>query len=69
MRSRPSPVRRAFEGERYLSQDAYRLWLADEYQIKRNDVFDRFVMGDATSIPWMLRYRVRMSWRRYSSRL
>jgi hypothetical protein len=44
----PSPVRqlRAYEGDRDLSLDAYRLWLADEYEINRNDLFDRFVMGD-----------------------
>lgn len=37
-----------FEGERNISQDPYRLWLADEYEIKRNVIFDRFVIGDMT---------------------
>ena len=37
-----------FVGERSFTSDAYRLWLADRYQIKRNDVFDRFVAGDRT---------------------
>jgi hypothetical protein len=38
----------SFQGERDLSSDAYRLWLADTYAITRNDLFDRFVMADAT---------------------
>jgi hypothetical protein len=37
-----------FVGERSFTSDAYRLWLADRYQIKRNDVFDRFVAGNRT---------------------
>lgn len=37
-----------FEGERDLSSDGYRLWLANKYGIARNDVFDRFVMGEQT---------------------
>jgi hypothetical protein len=37
-----------FEGERLLSNDAYRLWLADAYSIERNEVFEKFVMGDTT---------------------
>jgi hypothetical protein len=34
-----------FDGEFDLSVDSYRLWLAKHYQIERNDVFDRFVIG------------------------
>ncbi|MGH6785751.1 MAG: hypothetical protein ACREBO_02885 [Novosphingobium sp.] len=37
-----------FSGERDLASDPYRLWLAKSYAVSRNDVFDRFVMGDAT---------------------
>lgn len=37
-----------FEGERALTSDGYRLWLAKTYDITRNDVFDRFVMGEQT---------------------
>lgn len=37
-----------FVGERSLSSDAYRLWLANRYKIQRNDVFDRFVTGERT---------------------
>jgi hypothetical protein len=37
-----------FVGERSFTSDAYRLWLADRYQIKRNDVFERFVIKDQT---------------------
>lgn len=37
-----------FVGERSFTSDAYRLWLADRYQIQRNDVFDRFVIKDQT---------------------
>ena len=37
-----------FVGERSFTSDAYRLWLADRYKIQRNDVFDRFVIGDRT---------------------
>ncbi len=37
-----------FEGERSLAADPYRLWLADTYAILRNDIFDRFVIGDQT---------------------
>lgn len=37
-----------FGGERNFTSDAYRLWLADRYKIQRNDVFDRFVIGDRT---------------------
>lgn len=35
-----------FQGERNIAHDPYRLWLASEYDIRRNDVFDRFVIGD-----------------------
>ena len=38
----------AYEGERDLSSDGYRLWLAKTYSIARNDVFDRFVMDEQT---------------------
>jgi hypothetical protein len=34
--------------DRNLDNDAYRLWLASTYSIARNDVFDRFVMGERT---------------------
>lgn len=37
-----------FQGERDLSSDGYRLWLASTYGITRNDVFDRFVVGEQT---------------------
>lgn len=37
-----------FGGERNFTSDAYRLWLAERYQIQRNDVFDRFVTGGRT---------------------
>ncbi len=37
-----------FQGERNIAHDPYRLWLASEYDIRRNDVFDRFVIGDLT---------------------
>jgi len=40
--------RDAFDGEANLNDDAYRLWLADKYGIAKNDVFDRFVIGDQT---------------------
>lgn len=36
----------AFSGERALSNDAYKLWLAANYAIKRNELFDSFVLGD-----------------------
>lgn len=36
-----------FDGERSLTSDAYRLWLADRYQLHRN-AFDRFVTGERT---------------------
>ncbi len=34
--------------ERDLSSDAYRLWLAEKYDIKRNELFDRYVMNQQT---------------------
>jgi hypothetical protein len=37
-----------FSGERELSSDPYRLWLAAKYQIERNEIFDRFVLGEQT---------------------
>lgn len=37
-----------FDGQRQLSNDKYRLWLAKHYDIQRNDVFDRFVFDDRT---------------------
>lgn len=37
-----------FTGEHDLSSDAYRLWLVMYHQIERNEVFDRFVMGEQT---------------------
>lgn len=47
-----SPLKAAvvtpFEGQRDLSSDPYRLWLAKTYAIVRNDVFDRFVIQDQT---------------------
>lgn len=42
------PVLSEFDGERNLSSDAYRLWLAKAHRIERNDVFDRFVIGEKT---------------------
>ncbi len=35
-----------FEGDRILTSDGYRLWLADRYGIKRNELFNSFVVGD-----------------------
>lgn len=43
-----STVLAEFEGERDLSRDPYRLWLASKHEVARNEVFDRFVMGDCT---------------------
>ena len=37
-----------FVGEINLKSDPYRLWLADRYEIQRNELFDRFVMKDQT---------------------
>ncbi|MGX7925646.1 hypothetical protein ACWPMX_03630 [Tsuneonella sp. HG094] len=37
-----------FTGRRDLTQDPYRLWLAETYGIKRSDVFNRFVVGQQT---------------------
>lgn len=37
-----------FSGERDLSSDAYRLWLAKYYQIERNELFDRFILDEQT---------------------
>jgi hypothetical protein len=37
-----------FAGEHDLSSDAYKLWLAKHHQIHRNEVFNRFVMGEKT---------------------
>jgi len=34
--------------ERDLKLDPYRLWLANKYEIERNEVFDRFVFNDHT---------------------
>lgn len=47
----PAPIAKpavAAPENRDLSSDAYRLWLADAYGIKRNEVFDRFVFGEQT---------------------
>lgn len=47
--SRPSPRKEwDVNHDRDLSSDVYRLWLAKHYEIERNDVFDRFVLGDRT---------------------
>lgn len=43
-----SSLSTSFDGERSLTDDPYRLWLADRYGIIRNDVFDCFVVGDKT---------------------
>lgn len=45
---RPEKTSNDFFGERSFTSDPYRLWLADRYLIKRNDVFDRFVLQDKT---------------------
>ena len=37
-----------FVGEINLTSDPYRLWLADRYEIQRNELFDRFVIKDQT---------------------
>ena len=37
-----------FVGEISFTSDPYRLWLADRYQIQRNELFDRFVIKDQT---------------------
>ena len=44
--SAPAPFSKSFEGERELSNDAYRLWLTSRYAIQRNDVLDRYVVGE-----------------------
>lgn len=44
----PESEQSNFDGEHDLSSDAYRLWLAKHHRIERNDVFDRFVMGEKT---------------------
>ena len=44
--SAPAPVSKSFEGERALSNDAYRLWLTSRYAIQRNEVLDRYVVSD-----------------------
>lgn len=48
LRENASETETAFDGERGLASDSYRLWLARTYNITRNEVFDRFVIGDAT---------------------
>jgi hypothetical protein len=35
-------------GQRDIGQDSDRLWLAAKYDIRRNEVFDRFVLADQT---------------------
>jgi hypothetical protein len=42
--SAPTPL--DFVGERDLSSDSYRLWLAKHHKIDRNEVFDRFILGE-----------------------
>ena len=37
-----------FQGERDLSHDSYRLFLARKHRIERNDLFDRFVTHERT---------------------
>ena len=37
-----------FTGDRDLASDAYRMWLAKSYGVSRNEVFERFVMGEST---------------------
>lgn len=43
-----APTPSDFVGERDLSSDPYRLWLAKHHQIERNEVFNRFVSGERT---------------------
>ena len=43
-----APSQLEFDGERDISSDAYRLWLSKAHKIERNDVFDRFVIGEKT---------------------
>ncbi len=42
------PAIATFSGQRELTSDPYRLWLAGAYSIERNEVFDRFVIGEQT---------------------
>ena len=42
----PAKESNDFFGERRFTSVPYRLWLADRYQIQRNDVFERFVLQD-----------------------
>ncbi len=44
----PEPKEKTFEGERSLSSDPYRLWLADTYGIEKNELFDQFVFQEKT---------------------
>lgn len=37
-----------FEGERDLASDPYRLWLVETYGVARNEVLDRFIVGETT---------------------
>jgi len=46
----PEPIKKVKSPppDRDLSNDAYRLWLAEKYDIQRNELFDRFVFRDQT---------------------
>lgn len=46
--AKPESVQNNFEGEPDLSSDPYRLWLAERYDIARNEIFQRFVIADQT---------------------
>ena len=46
--AKPQAAKAEFDGDRGLSNDAYRLWLARKYGIERNDVFDKFIFNDST---------------------
>jgi hypothetical protein len=42
------PAKQSFTGERDLTNDGYRLWLARTYSIERNQVFDCFILDEQT---------------------
>jgi hypothetical protein len=45
LESQPT-IPKQFEGERALTNDAYKLWLTSRFSIKRNDVLDSYVIGE-----------------------
>jgi hypothetical protein len=45
--TKTQPDNPKFDGERLLDSDAYRLWLASKYNVERNEIFDKFVVGES----------------------